>query len=245
MKTYKDEAIIIRVKPLKEADKLLILLTKNYGVIETVAKGGAKSTSRKVSSIDLLNNIKVELYKSDGIDIIREIEVKNDYIKLKQNKDTINQLLYIVEIVNRLFNNYIGESDIFFLLKSLLEHACDAPEYIEKYIAGFELKLLKLSGFEPKLQEYTNTGQKMEAGDKRILAYGEELGYAYSEESSSEESIKDEIIKVQRFLITSNFDQIKNLTVERKFLLKIIDIHKEWIERTIEKRLKSRSILKY
>lgn len=243
MRTYNDEGIIIKIKTLKEADRLVVFLTKRNGIVESVAKGGAKSSSRKVSSLDLLNNVKINLYETNGLDILREVQVIEDYLILKQDKKTINQLLYLLEVVDRLIMITGQELESFLLLKSLLHYSTLYPHLIDLFISSFELKILRLAGFEPNLTIYTNTLKPMMPNEKRIIAYGEELGYAYSITDEGDLLIGDKLIKVQRFLIDNDFPKIASLEVDNDLLTGIKSIQRDWIEKIIEKRLKSRSLL--
>ena len=44
MALYKDEGIVIRERPLGEADKLLTILTRNKGKFSASARGGAQNS---------------------------------------------------------------------------------------------------------------------------------------------------------------------------------------------------------
>ena len=62
-RAYKTEAIIIKRRNFGEADRILTILTKNYGKIQVRAPGVRKITSRRSSHIELLNFSSLTLYR--------------------------------------------------------------------------------------------------------------------------------------------------------------------------------------
>jgi len=243
MKSYNDQGFIIKMKPFPEADKLVIFLTRRHGIVETVAKGSARSNSRKVSSLDLLNHVKASFYVTKSLDILREIELINDFNTIKKNKDIINGLLYILEIIDRINASSEGEVNAYNLLEDFLYLSEENVDKFLLLLTGFEIKLLHLAGFSPNLTTYIKTEQPILPEEKRILAYDNDLGYMLSSHSSTSRIVSDKIIKVQRYLIKNSFKDILRLDLEQKLIKELQNIHRIWIESVIEKRLKSTSLL--
>jgi DNA repair protein RecO (recombination protein O) len=70
--TYRDEAFVLRTHRLGEADLILVLLTRDHGIIRGVAKGVRRTKSRFGSRLDRFVRVNVQVYpgrnraKADG-----------------------------------------------------------------------------------------------------------------------------------------------------------------------------------
>ncbi|MBI2593599.1 DNA repair protein RecO, partial [Candidatus Daviesbacteria bacterium] len=60
------EGIILKRTNFGEADRMLTVLTKNLGKITVIARGVRKITSRRAGNVELLNVVKLGLFKGKG-----------------------------------------------------------------------------------------------------------------------------------------------------------------------------------
>ena len=143
MKTKSEYGFIIKIKQFPEADKLVVFLTRKHGNVETVAKGVGKSSSRRVSSIDLLNHTRFTYYETKSIDLLGEVQILNDYQDIKQDKNIINHLLYVLEIIEKLNSTSEDEIQAYNLIYDLLELTSLNKNNFQQLLSSFELKLLR------------------------------------------------------------------------------------------------------
>lgn len=243
MKTYRDKGFVIKIKQFPEADKLAVFLTRNHGIVESIAKGASKSSSKKVTSIDLLNHVKTSFYVTKGIDLLKEIEVINDYQQLKSDSEISKNLLYVLEIIDKINASSGQELKAYNLLYNFLELSNALPQKFQLLLACFEIKLLELAGFSPKLNAYTKTEKPILKNESRILASGHILGYNEAGSNHADNHVSDKIIKTQRFFLENEIHDCLKLKVDNDLLNSLQYINRYWIENTIEKRLKSASLL--
>ena len=59
---FRDEAFVVRTHKLGEADLILVLLTKEHGIVRGVAKGIRKTKSRFGARLDRFSRVNVQLY---------------------------------------------------------------------------------------------------------------------------------------------------------------------------------------
>ena len=62
MPTYREAAIVLRTHKLGEADRIVVLLTRDHGIVRGVAKGVRRSKSRFGSRLQLFVELDVQLY---------------------------------------------------------------------------------------------------------------------------------------------------------------------------------------
>ena len=80
MRTYTVEGIVIKRQNIGEADKLITLFTETLGKITLLARGIRKSSSRRVGSLELFNQVKVSAARGRGeLDTLTEVQLLNSF----------------------------------------------------------------------------------------------------------------------------------------------------------------------
>jgi DNA repair protein RecO (recombination protein O) len=62
MPLYRDEAVVLRVHKLGEADRIVTLLTRRHGRVRAVGKGVRRTNSRFGARLEPGSHIDVQLY---------------------------------------------------------------------------------------------------------------------------------------------------------------------------------------
>jgi len=174
MNNFVTDAINLKSYNLSEADKIIVMYSKDKGLIKGVAKGVKKPKSKLGARMDLLVANKLMLYKGKNMDTICQAEALNTFNKIRQNMDKIFYSMYISEVVN----NFGVEEDpcskeVYELLYKALEKISNAENKIEILISAlkFQLKMMQISGFGIELEtclccgEHVNS-EKMYFSDK-------------------------------------------------------------------------------
>lgn len=81
MKTYRDEAIVLRTHKLGEADRIITLLTSRNGQVRAVAKGIRKTTSRFGARLEPFSLVSLQLHRGRSLDIVTQVETISAYGK--------------------------------------------------------------------------------------------------------------------------------------------------------------------
>ena len=144
MNNFVTDAINLKAYNLSEADKIIVMYSKDKGLIRGVAKGVKKPKSKLGARMDLLVANKLMLYKGKNLDRICQAEALNTFHKTRQNMDKIFYSMYITEVVN----NFGVEDDpcskeIYELLYKVLDKISNAENSIEIMISviKFQLKI--------------------------------------------------------------------------------------------------------
>ncbi|MBI2034995.1 MAG: DNA repair protein RecO [Candidatus Levybacteria bacterium] len=136
MRTFKTEGIIIKRRNIGEADRFLIVFTKNYGKITVKAVGVRKIMSRRSGHVELLNHSVLTLYKSGyGLPILTETQALEDFSEIKRDLTKIGFAYHICELVDGLCpenqDNRAVFSLLFDTLKKLTYSSSEDPELVE------------------------------------------------------------------------------------------------------------------
>ena len=79
MSLYRDEAVVLRVQKLGEADRIITLLTKRHGRVRAVAKGVRRTRSKFGASVEPFSHVDVQLYPGRSLDIVTQAESLHSY----------------------------------------------------------------------------------------------------------------------------------------------------------------------
>ena len=162
MNNFVTDAINLKAYNLSEADKIIVMYSKDKGLIRGVAKGVKKPKSKLGARMDLLVANKLMLYKGKNLDRICQAEALNTFHKTRQNMDKIFYSMYITEVVN----NFGVEDDpcskeIYELLYKVLDKISNAENSIEIMISviKFQLKMMQISGLGVELDNCLCCGE--------------------------------------------------------------------------------------
>ncbi len=144
MPTVTTEGIILKRINFGEADRVLTVLTDRYGKISIIARGVRKITSRRAGNIELLNRVKLHLFKGKSY-TLTEAESIETFDKLKNNLTLSTTAFHIIEMVERLTKEEQKNSLVYDLTASILKILEQNPRQI--FVRAFEVKLLSVLGF--------------------------------------------------------------------------------------------------
>ncbi|WP_416565247.1 DNA repair protein RecO [Nocardia testacea] len=73
MRLYRDHAVVLRQHKLGEADRIVTLLTRQYGLVRAVAKGVRRTKSKFGARLEPFAYIDVQLHPGRSLDIVTQV----------------------------------------------------------------------------------------------------------------------------------------------------------------------------
>lgn len=145
--------LVVREVLLGETDKLLSVMTAEYGRMSIMAKGARSIKSPFITSAQLMCYSEMTFYEREGRRWLREAVPIEVFYPIRLDIDGFALAQYFFSICCELFpeGNADGAADMLrLLLNSLYAIMTDMrPQELIK--AAFELKAMSLSGFAPDL----------------------------------------------------------------------------------------------
>ena len=164
MPLYTVNAIVLRRMSFGETDRIVTLYTREHGKISSIAKGSRKPISRLSGSTETLTYGRVALATGKNLEIITQFEVKESFPRIREDLKRLAYSGYIAELVDVLTEDRQPSIDLFDLLLSTL-YLMERPNDPEKIARMFELKLMRLLGYEPALDECLRCRKPLPTGD--------------------------------------------------------------------------------
>jgi DNA repair protein RecO (recombination protein O) len=141
------DALVIKSINFKDSDKIYTLLVKGLGKISAKAKGVRKINSKRLSTLDTLNFIKVGLVGESDLRVITETSLIYSFSNLKNNLEKLKTAYYFLEIINKLLQESSEYDEVFDLLLKCLKRLDEKNFYDSRVENYFELNLLKILGY--------------------------------------------------------------------------------------------------
>jgi recombinational DNA repair protein (RecF pathway) len=138
------EGIILKRANFGEADRMLTILTKTLGKVSVVARGVRKITSRRAGNVELLNLVKVGLFKGKGY-TLTEAQSVETFPRIKSNLALSTAGFHILELANKMLPEDDANFRAYDLIVETLRKLENNPRQL--IVRAFEIKFLSLLGF--------------------------------------------------------------------------------------------------
>lgn len=120
MKTIKTEGIVLRKRSLPNQDLIIDFFSKEKGKLIIFAKGIKKITSRRLPHTQTGNLINTVIYKKDDRLYLQETTLISGFSEIKKNQQKMDDLYFILFVVDRLAPENQKEPLLYNVLKKFL-----------------------------------------------------------------------------------------------------------------------------
>lgn len=151
---------------MREADRLITVLTPAMGKLPVTVRGARRINSRLGGHLDAFNHVHLTLALGHRIDVVTGAESIESFGRLKADLDGIATGLYLMELADALLPEAAPHSGAYALLLDAMR-AIDAAQPYEGTTRYVELRLLEDAGYMPELYSCQVCGQAIEAGHHR------------------------------------------------------------------------------
>ena len=134
MRNFRTEGIVIKRHNFGEADRIITVMTRDYGKLKIKAAGVRKITSRRAAHIELLNHTVLHLYKGTTFSILTEAKMLDDFSAIKENFTKVGFAYHFCELIDGLCPENQENRNVFDLLqKTLLELSEQKENFLPQY----------------------------------------------------------------------------------------------------------------
>ena len=148
----KTEGIVLRETQYKDADKLLTVLTKDFGKITVWGRGIKSGRSKSKASGQLLVFSEFSLYENQGRYTLTETVVKEMFPELREDIELLSLASYFAQVAETVAQENDPAGELLSLLLNCLYalSKLKKPQALVK--AVFEFRLACIIGFQPDLR---------------------------------------------------------------------------------------------
>ncbi len=250
MPQYRTQAINLKSYNLGEADKIIVMYSKDHGIIKCVAKGVKKAKSSLGGRMQSFMANNLLLAKGRNLDIVCQAENIESFHKLKTDYDKLSYAFYCAELINVFgTENDSNSSRIYDILFETFKNISifDNSEECMWTVLRFKLKLAEYLGYAVELDNCARCNR----AEKKFRTYHffcpETGGVICSEcflKSHKTFEIDKRHIKLFRDALCYDFPFETEYT-DKNLLFSSFNILKEFISQRSDKKLKTAEMIEF
>lgn len=171
MSTVITEGIVLRTYNLDEADKIVVCLTRQNGIIRGTARGARRLKSKFGAGLEPCTILSLSYYERENRELVslKDVNILKSYFGLAKTGEVTQSLAYLCELVLEFSPPNEPNPHLYRLLYACLETIAEAAEVVTPVLLYFEIWILKLSGFLPDLRYCTDCRIRLKSQNEAYL----------------------------------------------------------------------------
>ena len=234
-KYYTTKGIVLRTYKLREADRIIVLISPDRGMIRAVAKGIRKTKSKFGSRLEPTTHVSMQVHKGKGdLDLITQVETLDHFRTIREDLNRLTKAIAMLEAVDQV----VLPSEPAIELHRMLLRALKTLEENDSVLVtpSFYLKLLVLEGSGPVVD------QCVVCGNTDIVAFSNEEGGVMCETHRTGIPISAPAIDFLRLILGGQLGKALN-EKESHATKEIEKIAREALEYFLERRMRTTTLL--
>lgn len=215
MSLIETESLVLKSYSLAEADKIVIFLTQNHGLIKGVAKGAKRLKSRFGGGLEPFSIVNLTFLQKEERELvsIRNLELKKSYFENASDTEFLKKFSYLVELLIEFAPPNEPNQRLYRMACVCLETASQENSSLEALVIYFELWILKLAGYLPDWKNCSNCRNPLLENDQALLQINFQLLCKMCQKSGN----KSNLLPVERniFLLAQSTSPIKFIELTR------------------------------
>ncbi len=151
MGLYETEALVLKSYNLAEADRIVVFLTKEHGVVRGVAKGAKRLKSKFGGSLEPFTVVRLSFFQKEALELvsIRNIELEKSYFAEASEPAFLQKFSYLADVLLALTPPHDPSETLYRMVRAALATASEDAESLTTIGVYFEVWLLRLGGYLP------------------------------------------------------------------------------------------------
>ncbi len=160
-RSYTSEGIVLARRNFGEADRILVVYSKNFGRISLIAKGIRRPKSRKRGHVEVFSLLNFQASAGHGLDMMTEAELIDDYGEIRKSLNKISLAYYFSEVLGRITHEGEPNIELFDLILKYL-NKLKKTNGLRALRMSFISELLILLGYWPEGKELEDPDKELE-----------------------------------------------------------------------------------
>src|SRR6267142_236145 len=139
------EALVLRSYNLAEADKIVVCLTRNAGLVRAVAKGSRRLKNRFGAALEPFTLLNIAYHHKENQELVsmRHAEILKSHFNLSSEPDVLTGLAYMGDLVVEFSPPHQTNDKLFRMINACLEALSEGPQNLQLILRYFEVWILR------------------------------------------------------------------------------------------------------
>jgi len=242
MPVYKAEAVVLRHRPLGEADRVLTLFTREYGKLPAVARGVRKPTSKRSGALEPFSHVRLLLARGRGaFDVLAQVEVVEGTGPLRADLRRFGQAALVAELAESATPEREPQPELFQLLVEALR-LLRQPEETPAAL-WFALRLISMVGFQPALERCAVGGEDAGSAPAWSHPLGGVVCGRHAARDPEAVRLRPGLVGVLRALLGARAAEVGKVDLAPDDGGLLLELVRRYAEHRLEVRLRSPGVL--
>ena len=241
----KTDAVVIHRADFGESDIIVTLYTYDLGKLRAIAKGAKKSKKRFVNNLQLFSYIRI-IFSEGRTGLIRldQADIIIPFFRIGEDMYKVLYGSYFLELVKEMTGETESNPQLFELLVAFLTLLNDSTPR-EEYLRIFELRILDLLGYRPRLAECTICSRMVSPDKEAWFSYrhGGVICMGCQTKTLGTTSISGETLKAMEIALRVDLSEVKGILFSRDVLAESREILPRFVQHQLGKGLKSLKVM--
>jgi DNA repair protein RecO (recombination protein O) len=151
MPLIETESLVLKTYNLAEADRIVLFLTHEHGLVRGVAKGAKRLKSKFGSGLEPYSIVKLTYFYKDAVELvsIQQVELLRSYFAFAAEPGFLQKFAYLGDLLTAITPPNDPNEDLYRMVKACLDASAQIPVQLESIALYFEIWLLRLGGYLP------------------------------------------------------------------------------------------------
>jgi len=168
--SFVDDGVVLKGHRFGEADKVVVIMTREHGKVRGVARGSRKATSRVGARLEPLTHVRVQFHGSRDLAVIGQVDLLDTPAPLTAHLERLTDGLTLLEVVDLLAHDREPAPQIYETLVAALRVLADS--HPPALLGAFLFRLLASEGLGPELDRCVSCGASEELGQFDVAGGG-------------------------------------------------------------------------
>ena len=242
-RTYRCEAVVLKRHDFGEADRILVLFSRERGKLRAIGKGSRRTTSRLAGHLELFTHAELQVARGRDLDVIAQADTRSPFRRLREDLARITHAYLVAELADALTEEQAEQPELFDLLVrtfGALEAETDLRLVVDHYL----MALLGIAGFRPSLAGCLLCREELRPGRNSFSPFlGGALCPRCGPAEASARPISSDVLKVLRHLQRSGPPGTVRLRLPETVGREVDRTLRDLAERHMERRLRSPELI--
>jgi len=242
MNLIKTQGVVVGEIATGEADKILTIFTQKHGMIKAAVKGACRPKSSMIASSQFLVFSDFILYKGKDLYRISSCEIIEPFYNIRNDIVRLTYASYAAELIKEVIHENIQSYRVLQLFLNTLHAISNSDKSLEMIIRAYELRLMCLSGYKPRVDICASCGKNSES---KYFSFGHNglICAECGENQLGTVCVSAATVSAIKYIIKSDIKKLFSFSASEMVLKELKLINEIFIKEKLEKEFKSLKLL--
>lgn len=230
------KGIVIKSIKYSEQDKIITVLTRDFGKITVMAKGALRSKGNLGVVTRFLSCADYNLFKGKDMFVLKDAEFITNYPNIELDIEKLTYCSHFTDmIMDAVQDGQAFPEAVDHFLYTILKMNSARPNQYKAVRVFFELRLVFIMGYTPRLGGCIACNQEVDEGGYFSVS-NDGLYCSVHKPSGSYVKVHKEAVDALRHIAGSSAKNLYKLEISQETIDSLAEIAKLYVERKLEKK---------